>query len=64
MHNLQQNRRIIAIFDVLGLFRRWKTCALRSARKIVLKGRLNVEYLRREGNNAVFSSKRTNHCDF
>ena len=41
--NLRQNRRMIAICEFLGLFRRWKTRALRFASKMERKERLNVE---------------------
>ena len=40
-HNIRQNRRIIAICVCLGFFRRWKTRALRSARIMQWKERLN-----------------------
>ena len=41
--NFLQNRRIMLNYVCLDLFRRWKTCALRSARIMQCKGRLNVE---------------------
>ena len=41
--NFRQNRRMIAIYGCLGLFRRWKTRALRSACKMEWNDRLNVE---------------------
>ena len=41
--NFFQNRRMIAICVFLGLFRRWKSYALRSACKMEWKERLNVE---------------------
>ena len=42
-HNYCQNRRTIATFVCLGSFRRWKTRALRSARMMQWKERLNAE---------------------
>ena len=42
-HNCHQNRWIIAIFVCFGSFRRWKTRALRSARIMQWKERLNDE---------------------
>ena len=41
--NLRQNRRMIAICVCVGLFRRGQTRALRSARTMQCKERLNVE---------------------
>ena len=42
-HKFGQNRRMIAICLCLGLFRRWKTRALGSARIMQWKERLNAE---------------------
>ena len=41
--NFRQNRRMIAICVFLGIFRHWKTRALRSACKMEWKERLKVE---------------------
>ena len=41
--NFRQNRRMVEIYGCLGLFRRWKTRALRSACKMEWNERLNVE---------------------
>ena len=45
-YSYRQNRRIIAICVCLGLFRQWKTRALRSACIMQLKERLNDEISR------------------
>ena len=41
--NFRRNRQMIEFCDLIGLLRRWKTRALRSACTMVRKERLNVE---------------------
>ena len=61
--NLLQNRQMISICVCLGLFRRWRTRALRSARIMHWKSVRTSKYLKRERNIAQFASKSTNDCD-
>ena len=55
--NYRKNRRMIAVYGHLGLFRRWKTRALRSACKMERNERLNVEISQTGGNYRLIIDK-------